>query len=75
MIRKRKMEDTIEKRIMKSNLSDEDKIEIIKRLNSGPSIVYIPQELNTPVLPPQPLQPTQPWYTYQPYCFNYCTAK
>ena len=66
------MEDTLEKRIMKSNLSDEDKIEIIKRLNSGPSIVYIPQELNTPVLP---LQPTQPWYTYQPYCFNYCTAK
>ena len=33
-------EDSIELRIMKSNLSDEDKIEIIKRLNQ--QIVYYP---------------------------------
>lgn len=72
MIKEEKMEDTIEKRIMKSNLSNEDKIFLIQKLSSGPSIVYIPQELNTPVPPPQP---TQPWYTYQPYCINYCTAK
>lgn len=34
------MEDTLEKRIMKSNLSDEDKIELIKRLNQ--QIIYYP---------------------------------
>lgn len=32
-------EDTLEQRIMKSNLSDEDKIELIKRLNQQ-VIVY-----------------------------------
>lgn len=33
-------EDSIELRIMKSNLSDEDKIELIKRLNQ--QIIYYP---------------------------------
>jgi hypothetical protein len=35
------MKDTIEKRIMKSNLSDDDKIEIIKRLNSNKEYIYV----------------------------------
>lgn len=37
------MEDTLEKRILKSNLSDEDKIEIIKRLSSNKEFIYVPQ--------------------------------
>ena len=62
------MEDTLEKRILKSNLSDEDKIEIIRRLNSK-EYIYVPQ----PVYPQQPVNPVSPWYTNQPYC--YCEAK
>lgn len=37
------MEDTLEKRILKSNLSDDDKIEIIRRLSSNKEYIYIPQ--------------------------------
>lgn len=37
------MEDTLEKRILKSNLSDDDKIEIIKRLSSYKEYIYVPQ--------------------------------
>ena len=41
------MEETLEQRIMKSNLSDEDKIEIIKKLNEKPYYypVYVPNKL------------------------------
>jgi hypothetical protein len=69
------MEDTLEKRILKSNLSDEDKIEIIRRLNSK-EYIYVPQRVDCPVCPtyPQPIgTPSNPWYTNQPYC--YCEAK
>lgn len=40
----KKAEDTIEKRVLRSNLSDEDKIEIIKKLNEKPYYypVYVP---------------------------------
>ena len=41
------MEDTLEKRILKSNLSDEDKIEIIKRLSSNKEFIYVPQPVYT----------------------------
>lgn len=49
------MEDTLEKRILKSNLSDDDKVSIIKlieRANNHP--VYVPTiipQINTPVCP------------------------
>ena len=33
-------EDTLEQRIMKSNLSDDDKIELIKKLGQQPVYVY-----------------------------------
>lgn len=50
-----KMEDTLEKRVLKSNLSDDDKVSIIKlieRANNHPVYVptFIPQ-INTPVCP------------------------
>ena len=69
------MEDTLEKRILKSNLSDDDKIEIIKRLSSNKEYIYVPQP-TYPQQPtfPQPIgTPSNPWYTNQPYC--YCEAK
>lgn len=53
------MEDTIEKRILKSNLSDEDKIEIIKRLSSNKEFIYVPQ----PVYPQT-----------VPYCYTTATS-
>lgn len=60
-----KMEDTLEKKIMKSNLSDDDKIEIIKRLSSNKEYIYVPQ----PVYPQ-----TVPYYyntaTSGPYLSN-----
>lgn len=54
--------DTIEKRIMQSNLSDEDKIEIIKKLNEKP--YYYPVYV-----------PNNPYPTYTPnitYCKFIC---
>ena len=49
------MEDTLEKRILKSNLSDDDKIEIIKLIErSYNHPVYVPTfilQINTPVIP------------------------
>lgn len=74
------MEDTLEKRILKSNLSDDDKIEIIQKLKSYREYIYVPQKLDNPIFPqkldnpifPQPIgTPSNPWYTNQPYC-NYC---
>ena len=60
-----KMEDALEKRIMKSNLSDDDKIEIIKRLSSNKEYIYVTQ----PVCPQ-----TVPYYyttaTSGPYLSN-----
>ena len=44
------MEDTLEKRILKSNLSDDDKIEIIKKLSSK-EYIYVPQPVYTPTVP------------------------
>ena len=62
------MEDTLEKRVLKSNLSDDDKIEIIQRLKSYREYIYVPQKLDNPTFP-QPIgTPTNPWYTNQPYC-------
>lgn len=57
------MEDTLEKRILKSNLSDEDKIEIIKRLSSNKEFIYVPQ----PVYPPAYPQTV-------PYCYTTATS-
>lgn len=59
------MEDTLEKRILKSNLSDDDKIEIIK---------LIERSYNYPVYVPQPIgTPSNPWYTNGPYCYATAT--
>lgn len=64
------MEDTLEKRILKSNLSDDDKIEIIKLIERSYNYpVYVPQ----PTFP-QPIgTPSNPWYTNQPYCYTTAT--
>ena len=63
------MEDTLEKRILKSNLSDDDKIEIIKRLSSNKEYIYVPQPICPQPTFPQPIgTPSNPWYTDQPYC-------
>ena len=61
-----KMENTLEKRIMKSNLSDDDKIEIIKLIERSYNYpVYVPT-----IVP----QPTAPYYyttaTAGPYLSN-----
>lgn len=45
------MEDTLEKRILKSNLSDEDKIEIIKRLSSNKEFIYVPHPVYPQTVP------------------------
>lgn len=49
------MEDTLEKRILKSNLSDDDKITIIKLIEKAYNHpVYVPTiipQINTPVYP------------------------
>ena len=60
------MENTLEKRILKSNLSDEDKIEIIKRLGSNKEFIYVPQ----PIYP----QTTPYYYTTTPYWYNTATS-
>jgi len=60
------MEDTLEKRILKSNLSDDDKIEIIKRLSSNKEYIYVPQ----PTCPQLIGTPSNPWYTNQPYYYT-----
>ena len=45
------MVDTLEKRVMKSNLSDDDKIEIIKRLSSNKEYIYVPQPVYPQTVP------------------------
>lgn len=54
-VKEEKMEDTLEKRILKSNLSDDDKITIIKLIEKAYNHpVYVPTiipQINTPVYP------------------------
>ena len=58
------MVDTLEKRVMKSNLSDDDKIEIIKRLSSNKEYIYVPQPVYPQTVYPQTV----------PYHYTYTTA-
>ena len=52
-VKENRMEDTLEKRIMKSNLSDDDKVTLIKLIErSYNHPVYVPTiipQINTPV--------------------------
>ena len=69
MSEERKEDTTIEQRIMKSNLSDDDKIELIQRLkNSFPLPHDKPIEIPcTPIIPNEPNRittspHTPPWW-------------
>jgi hypothetical protein len=50
-----KIYETLEKRVLNSNLSDEDKINLIQLIGNHPNIINIPSIWNPY---PQPLDPT-----------------
>jgi hypothetical protein len=55
-------ETTLEKRILHSNLSDEDKIEIIQMIGNRPSVISIPSVWTPDSQPLNPIYKNTPEY-------------